>query len=68
VSELLPIADGPELRGQARMLGARHKRALLGVVSGRGVKLSPGMMGVSKKSLDEGRSATKAGKTGAGAR
>ena len=43
-------------------------RALLGVVSGRGVKLSPGMMGVSKKSLDEGRSATKAGKTGAEAR
>jgi preprotein translocase subunit SecD len=28
-------------------------RALLGVVSGRGVKLSPGMMGVSKKSLRE---------------
>jgi hypothetical protein len=26
------------------------------------------MTGVSKKSLDEGRSATKAGKTGAGAR
>src|SRR5918998_1257491 len=43
-------------------------RALLGVVSGRGVKLSPGMMGISKKSLDEGRFATKAGKTGAGAR
>jgi preprotein translocase subunit SecD len=43
-------------------------RALLGVVSGRGVKLSPGMMGVSKKSLDEGRSATKPGKTGAEAR
>ena len=30
-------------------------RALLGVVSGRGVKLSPGMMGVSKKSLGEGQ-------------
>ncbi len=43
-------------------------RALLGVVSGRGVKLSPGMTGVSKKSLDEGRSAKKAGKAGAGAR
>jgi hypothetical protein len=28
-------------------------RALLGVVSGRGAKLSPGMMGVSKKSLRE---------------
>jgi preprotein translocase subunit SecD len=43
-------------------------RALLGVVSGRGVKLSPGMTGVSKKSLDEGRSAKRAGKAGAEAR
>src|ERR671921_2959701 len=43
-------------------------RALLGVVSGRGVKLSPGMTGVSKRTLDEGRSAKKAGKTGAEAR
>ncbi len=42
-------------------------RALLGVISGRGFHLSAPMMGVSKKSLEEGRPA-KAGKAGAEAR
>ena len=32
MSELLPIADGPELRGHARRIAARHRRALTGVV------------------------------------
>jgi preprotein translocase subunit SecD len=41
-------------------------RALLGVISGRGFHLSAPMMGVSKKSLEEGRPA-KTGKAGAGA-
>jgi preprotein translocase subunit SecD len=42
-------------------------RALLGVISGRGFHLSAPMMGVSKKSLEEGRP-SRAGKAGAGAR
>jgi preprotein translocase subunit SecD len=42
-------------------------RALLGVISGRGFHLSAPMMGISKKSLEEGRP-TRAGKAGAGAR
>src|SRR5918998_2021940 len=41
-------------------------RALLGVISGRGFHLSAAMMGVSKKSLEEGRPA-RTGKAGAGA-
>jgi len=32
MSELLPIADGPELRGHARRIAVRHRRALAGVV------------------------------------
>jgi preprotein translocase subunit SecD len=42
-------------------------RALLGVISGRGFHLSAPMMGISKKSMEEGRP-TRAGKAGAGAR
>ena len=42
-------------------------RALLGVISGRGFHLSAPMMGISKKSLEEGRPA-RAGKAGAEAR
>src|ERR671916_1959222 len=41
-------------------------KALLGVISGRGFHLSAPMMGVSKKSLEEGRPA-RIGKAGAGA-
>jgi preprotein translocase subunit SecD len=41
-------------------------RALLGIISGRGFHLSAPMMGVSKKSLEEGRPA-RTGKAGAGA-
>jgi ABC-type multidrug transport system fused ATPase/permease subunit len=32
VSNLLPIADGPELRLQAKRLGGRHRKALIGTV------------------------------------
>ena len=32
MSNLLPIADGPELRLQARLLARRHRRGLVGVV------------------------------------
>jgi preprotein translocase subunit SecD len=42
-------------------------RALLGVISGRGFNLSPGMMGVSKKSIGDAQAA-KAGRAGAGVR
>jgi preprotein translocase subunit SecD len=42
-------------------------RALLGVTSGRGFHLSPGMVGVSKKSIEEGRPA-KSSRAGAGAK
>ena len=43
-------------------------RALLGVISGRGMRLSPGMMGVSKKDIGDGQSARAGGKAGAGVR
>jgi ABC-type multidrug transport system fused ATPase/permease subunit len=45
VSELLPIADGPELRRQARILGTRHKRALLGVVGLHAMAATAGLAG-----------------------
>ncbi len=45
MSELLPIADGPELRRQARILGARHKRALLGVVGLHAMAATAGLAG-----------------------
>ena len=45
MSELLPIADGPELRRQARILGTRHKRALLGVVGLHAMAATAGLAG-----------------------
>ena len=45
MSELLPIADGPELRRQARILGTRHKRALLGVVGLHALAATAGLAG-----------------------
>jgi ABC-type multidrug transport system fused ATPase/permease subunit len=45
VSDLLPIADGPELRRQARILGARHKRALLGVLGLHATAATAGLAG-----------------------
>jgi ABC-type multidrug transport system fused ATPase/permease subunit len=45
VSELLPIADGPELRGQARVLARRHRRALLGTVGLHAAAATAGLAG-----------------------
>jgi ABC-type multidrug transport system fused ATPase/permease subunit len=45
MSELLPIADGPELRRQARVLGTRHRRALLGVIGLHGAAAAAGLAG-----------------------
>ena len=45
MSELLPIADGPELRRQARILGTRHKRALLGVIGLHAMAATAGLAG-----------------------
>jgi len=45
VSELLPIAEGAELRGQARSLGSRHRRALLGTVFLHAAAAATGLVG-----------------------
>jgi ABC-type multidrug transport system fused ATPase/permease subunit len=45
VSELLPIADGPELRGQARLLARRHRRALAGMVGLHAAAAGAGLAG-----------------------
>ncbi|HEY7706087.1 MAG TPA: ABC transporter ATP-binding protein [Gaiellaceae bacterium] len=45
MSELLPIADGPELRGQARVLARRHRRALLGTVGLHAAAATAGLAG-----------------------
>jgi ABC-type multidrug transport system fused ATPase/permease subunit len=45
VSELLPIADGPELRGQVRLLGRRHRWALAGMVGLHGAAAAAGLAG-----------------------
>jgi ABC-type multidrug transport system fused ATPase/permease subunit len=45
VSELLPIAEGPELRGQARSLGSRHRRALLGMIGLHAAAAAAGLAG-----------------------
>jgi ABC-type multidrug transport system fused ATPase/permease subunit len=45
VSELLPIAEGGELRRQARSLGRRHRRALLGMVGLHAAAAAAGLAG-----------------------
>jgi ABC-type multidrug transport system fused ATPase/permease subunit len=45
VSELLPIADGEELRLQAKLLGRRHRRALLGVIGLHASAAAAGLAG-----------------------
>ena len=45
MSELLPIADGPELRAQAARLGRRHKRGVLGVVGLHALAATAGLAG-----------------------
>ncbi len=45
MSNLLPIADGPELRAQARLLGGRHRRGLAGVLGLHALAASAGLAG-----------------------
>ena len=45
MSELLPIADGPELRGQVRRLGRRHRGALAGMVGLHAAAAAAGLAG-----------------------
>jgi ABC-type multidrug transport system fused ATPase/permease subunit len=45
VSELLPIAEGTELRGQARSLGRRHRRSLWGMVGLHAAAAAAGLAG-----------------------
>jgi ABC-type transport system involved in cytochrome bd biosynthesis fused ATPase/permease subunit len=45
VNELLPIATGTELRAQARRLGQRHRRALLGMLGLYAVAATAGLAG-----------------------
>jgi ABC-type multidrug transport system fused ATPase/permease subunit len=45
VSQLLPIADGPELRAQSRRLGRRHRRGLAGVVALHAAAAGAGLAG-----------------------
>jgi ABC-type multidrug transport system fused ATPase/permease subunit len=59
VSELLPIADGPELREQARVVARRHRRGLAGVITlhaaaaGAGLA-GPALLGALVQSVQEG--------------
>jgi ABC-type multidrug transport system fused ATPase/permease subunit len=45
VNELLPIATGTELRAQARRLGRRHRRALLGMIGLHAAAAAAGLAG-----------------------
>jgi ABC-type multidrug transport system fused ATPase/permease subunit len=45
VSNLLPIADGRELRAQARLLGRRHRRGLAGVLGLHALAAAAGLAG-----------------------
>jgi ABC-type multidrug transport system fused ATPase/permease subunit len=45
VSDLLPIADGPDLRLQARRLGRRHRGALAGMVGLHAAAAAAGLAG-----------------------
>jgi ABC-type siderophore export system fused ATPase/permease subunit len=45
VNELLPIASGDELRAQARRLGRRNRRALLGVIGLHAAAATAGLAG-----------------------
>ncbi|HET8650990.1 MAG TPA: ABC transporter ATP-binding protein [Gaiellaceae bacterium] len=45
MSELLPIAEGPGLRAEARLLGRRHRAALLGTVGLHAAAATAGLAG-----------------------
>ena len=44
MTELLPIADGPELRRHARRLARRHRAALAGVVGLHALAAAAGLI------------------------
>src|SRR5689334_20792481 len=41
----LPVADGPELRAQARVLAGRHRKAVLGTVALHATAAAAGLAG-----------------------
>ena len=45
MATLLPIADGPELRGHARRIARRHRAGLAGVVALHGLAAAAGLVG-----------------------
>jgi ABC-type multidrug transport system fused ATPase/permease subunit len=45
VNELLPVAEGPELRAQARRLGRRHRRGLAAVIGLHAAAAAAGLAG-----------------------
>jgi ABC-type bacteriocin/lantibiotic exporter with double-glycine peptidase domain len=59
VSELLPVADGPQLRAQAGQLAGRHRRALLGTVGLHAAAAAaglaaPALLGTLVQSVQDG--------------
>ena len=59
MATLLPIADGPELRRQARAIARRHRAALAGVVALHGFAaaaglVAPALLGRLVQSIEEG--------------
>ncbi len=59
MSDLLPIADGPDLRAQARRLGRRHRGALVGTICLHGAAATAGLagpplLGAIVQSVEEG--------------
>jgi ABC-type multidrug transport system fused ATPase/permease subunit len=63
VSELLPIADGTELRAQVRVLGRRHRGALAGMVGLHAAAAAAGLagpplLGALVQSVQEGTTET----------
>ncbi len=45
MNQLLPVAEGPELRAQARRLGRRHRRGLAGVIGLHAAAAACGLAG-----------------------
>src|SRR4051812_35836348 len=45
MNQLLPVAEGHELRAQARRLGRTHRRGLAGVIALNGVAAACGLAG-----------------------